>query len=396
MPNLTADIDSYLNSVGLRSHRNINQFWSYLDSRYPRDQICDLERAYAELEKGNESSFYAEIFQNVKVSIDFSSLRRDLYRAYLDWFVQSVTECPNTIVDVGCGNGILTCFYAQHFPMSKVIGFDISEGAIDCAKDVASQIGVSNVEFVVSDANDPSLPVEKGAVDLLVSVAALGPPPLAGTANAPVYDLLSAKPKMAALIQVSLLAPYLEPAKGKFISFDKVGNLAAQASWANIIQRSGLGINLAESSWIGYQNIEDDTITLPALVATPYTPPTSAHDLISFFINNNNDLSQWCLDFGQEGLAELVFTFINPKTFLSGAKAVHNDGSGVYWYELWQAGPFLLVYEHTDQGFRTVRTAPSTRRPEFEDAVKDWVEQSTSYAEVTILTEPDVRFETKA
>ncbi len=393
MPNRVADISSFLDGVGLKHLRNTNQFWSYLDSRYARNQVGDLERAYMKLERGDEAAFYQEIFQSLKISIDFASLRHDLYRSYLEWFVSTVTDAPDVIVDAGCGNGIISCFYAQHFPNSRVVGFDISELGVQCAKELSAQLGINNAEFIVADASDLSLPLEKGSVNLITSIASLGPPPAPPSGDIPAYDRISKKPRLNQLLQIGNLAPYLEPTQGMLISFDKVSNLAMQATWANIIQSCGLGIDLSKSTFLSYQNIESDTVTLPALVAGPRVKRTANSELLAFFGTRNADLTQWTLDFGQESLAELVFTFINPKTYLRGARADYTDGSGVYWYELWQAGPFAIVFEHTDQGFRTLRVASAMQKEELLEAVDQWIQQTSAYAKVTELQTPEVKFE---
>ncbi len=392
MPNRTTDIASYLDSIGLKQIKNTNQFWSYLDSRYARNQVSDLERAYMKLERGDEAGFYEEIFQNLKISIDFASLRHDLYRVYLEWFVAAITQTPDIIVDAGCGNGIISCYYAKHFPESRVIGFDISEPGIVCAKELSSQLGLKNTEFVVADASDLTLPISKGTANLITSIASLGPVPLSKAGDSSAYDLISRKPRLNQLLQVGNLAPYLEPSNGLFISYDKVSNLAMQATWANIIQTSGLGIDLEKSTWLTYQNIESDNISLPVLAAGHQVKPNTAHQLLAFFGTKNVDFSEWNLDFGQEGLAELIFTFINPKTYIRGARADYTDGSGIYWHELWQAGPFNIIFEHTDQGFRTLRIASESQRSELLGALDEWMEQTSAYATVTEMQSPEVTF----
>lgn len=391
MPPMLADIETYLDGVGLKQHRNINQFWAYLDSRYAKNQVGDLERAYIKLEQGDEESFYTEIFQNLKTSLDFSSLRRDLYRAYLNWFVKAVTAPPAVLLDAGCGNGILTCFYAQQFRDARVIGFDISEPGITCAKELAQQLNLLNVEFHVADASDPELPLEAGKADLVTSVATLGPG-ARKPGDCSAYSLFE-KPKInKSLLAINALAKYLKEDGGTLISFDKVSDLSSQIRWASMIQSAQLGIDLERSTWLSYQNIEADTVTLPALVATTKCAPASHHDLISFFISNSIDLSSFTLDFGQEGMAELVFTFINPRKFLRGARANYSDGSGTYWYELWQAGPFIITFEHTDQGFRTLRVAPSVMAKELLASVDEWIEQTSSYADVVEIEKPEIEF----
>ncbi|MBX3151130.1 class I SAM-dependent methyltransferase [Candidatus Obscuribacterales bacterium] len=394
MPGRITDIESYLTEAGLKPHRNTNQFWSYLDTRYSKSQVSELESSYVKLEQGDENGFYQDIFQSPAISTDFSSLRWDLYRSYLSWFtsITNTFDEPKQIVDVGCGNGILTCFYAKRFPNAKVLGFDISENGVACAKELSKLLGVSNAEFVVGDSFDLSLPIEKGSADLILSVASLGPSASEADSDVSAYDLLTTKPKLKEMIQLTNLVPYLEPTRGLFISFDKVSNLAMQVTWANIIQRCGLGVDLSRSSWITYQNIESDSITLPVIVAGPHLKASSADDIMSFLVTHETDFSKWMLDFGKESLAEAVFTFINPKEFLRGARASYKDGSGTYWYELWQAGPFAVVFEHTDKGFRTLRVSPSTKRDELQQGVDEWMEQTSSYADVVELKAPEIQF----
>lgn len=390
------DIETYLNDAGLKQHRNTNHFWSYLDSRYPKEQVAELEQAYVNLEQGDENAFYQEIFQSLRVSVDFSSLRWNLYRSYLSWFasITNTFDEPKLIVDAGCGNGILTCFYAKRFPNARVLGFDIAENGVACAKELAQQLGVSNAEFVVADLNDLTLPIDSGSADIILSVASLGPSAYTADSDVSAYNLLTSKPNLTQQISLTNLAPYLAPNRGLLISFDKVSNLAMQVTWANVIQRCGLGLDLNRSSWISYENIESDSITLPALVAGPHLKPSSTDDIMAFLVTKDVDLSEWTLDFGKESLAEAVFTFINPKVYLRGARASYKDGSGIYWYELWQAGPFAIVFEHTDKGFRTLRVAPSTKRYELLESFDEWIEQTSSYANVEELKQPEVQFGT--
>lgn len=56
---------------------------------------------------------------------------------------------PETILDVGCGNGFSTLEIAKKHPTAMVIGIDLSEKMIEEAKKAAK--GVSNVTFFVGD-----------------------------------------------------------------------------------------------------------------------------------------------------------------------------------------------------------------------------------------------------
>ena len=64
------------------------------------------------------------------------------------------------LVDFGCGAGSLTCGFARLVAPADVLGFDVSEQAIDRARSLAQQSGVSNVQFSVSNINALELPPE--------------------------------------------------------------------------------------------------------------------------------------------------------------------------------------------------------------------------------------------
>jgi len=56
-----------------------------------------------------------------------------------------------TILDFGCGPGILTTFYAKRFPHAEVTGVDRSAACIAQAHHKAGEMGLKNVRFVRAD-----------------------------------------------------------------------------------------------------------------------------------------------------------------------------------------------------------------------------------------------------
>jgi SAM-dependent methyltransferase len=64
------------------------------------------------------------------------------------------------LVDLGCGAGSLTCDFARLIAPGEVLGVDASRDAIDRARALAEQSGLSNVRFEVADINELKLPSE--------------------------------------------------------------------------------------------------------------------------------------------------------------------------------------------------------------------------------------------
>lgn len=60
------------------------------------------------------------------------------------------------ILDIGCGNGLLTCFLARLSPGSSVTGLDLSQAAVSAAEELAGKLQAGNVRFACLQA-----PVQK-------------------------------------------------------------------------------------------------------------------------------------------------------------------------------------------------------------------------------------------
>jgi 2-polyprenyl-3-methyl-5-hydroxy-6-metoxy-1,4-benzoquinol methylase len=56
------------------------------------------------------------------------------------------------ILDLGCGFGLFTLYYAAQNPNVRVIGIDISSTRIEMAKKSAQKLGIRNVEFLCLNA----------------------------------------------------------------------------------------------------------------------------------------------------------------------------------------------------------------------------------------------------
>lgn len=87
-----------------------------------------------------------------------------------EWGTRIVAELSltgaETILDLGCGDGVLTKQLADLVPEGKVLGIDASMGMIETAKELA----VHNLSFAYQDINDMAFANE---FDLIFSNAAL-------------------------------------------------------------------------------------------------------------------------------------------------------------------------------------------------------------------------------
>ena len=70
-------------------------------------------------------------------------------------------------LDIGTGTGLLAIGFAKAFPGMEVVGLDLSEKALQMARENVQKSGVENISFEKGDAQ--IMPFEDGTFDLVIS-----------------------------------------------------------------------------------------------------------------------------------------------------------------------------------------------------------------------------------
>lgn len=99
-----------------------------------------------------------------------------LYSQRYDYYVEigprvasRIGDAPS-VLDFGCGIGVLTTFYARQFPDRAFLGIDRSPASIELARRQAAALGLANVRFECADVgqNRPT-----GSFNLIIATHAL-------------------------------------------------------------------------------------------------------------------------------------------------------------------------------------------------------------------------------
>ena len=77
------------------------------------------------------------------------------------------------VLDAGCGSGRIVNKLAVLYPRSRFTGVDLSDEAIRTAREEASQLGLTNVVFVVRDLSDFDVAAELEAFDFITTFDAV-------------------------------------------------------------------------------------------------------------------------------------------------------------------------------------------------------------------------------
>jgi ubiquinone/menaquinone biosynthesis C-methylase UbiE len=100
--------------------------------------------------------------QTNRRSLRFNAPLISRYNSVLRHLPKNATSA----LDIGCGDGRLTCLIANRFPNTRVIGIDSEKAGIDQALRAAAARSVRNVLFSVNEKDN--LPFENKSFDLVV------------------------------------------------------------------------------------------------------------------------------------------------------------------------------------------------------------------------------------
>lgn len=174
----TPRIRAFLREVGIRPIERLDQeiegAFGYIKGGEIIDEmnhLFDIDEAdgYSDQMHSRHQADLMEYMNSIpRLSILCSS--------FYDWFVfRRVMEriCKyesifgNKVLDIGCGNGIITSFIARSFLESSITGMDLLHNPIQTARHIAESLHISNVCFIQTDT-----PPESG-YDTVVSIRAM-------------------------------------------------------------------------------------------------------------------------------------------------------------------------------------------------------------------------------
>lgn len=87
--------------------------------------------------------------------------------------MKGALEKGASLLDLGCGRGMVISRLAALYPQSHFVGFDLSSEAIQHAKEEADKKGIRNVQFVIKDLSDFDRTAEPNAFDFVTTFDAI-------------------------------------------------------------------------------------------------------------------------------------------------------------------------------------------------------------------------------
>ncbi|MBA5866225.1 MAG: methyltransferase domain-containing protein [Nitrospira sp. CR1.3] len=162
---------AHLESWGLRRFTSDDAYFQWQRQLLSAQELSALHGHVERKRQGSaadEVAFY-DATAHPRILPVLYSQRYDYYLT-IGSLVASRIADAQTVLDFGCGVGILTTFYAKRFPHIRFVGVDRSAVSISQAQDKAKALGLENLRFDCREVAREPLP---GRFDLVVATHAL-------------------------------------------------------------------------------------------------------------------------------------------------------------------------------------------------------------------------------
>ncbi|HET7909492.1 MAG TPA: methyltransferase domain-containing protein [Nitrospira sp.] len=165
------DLEAHLEAWGLRQFTSDEAYFRWQRQALSTDELTALHEHAERKRHGmseDETAFY-DLSAAPRIFPVLYSQRYDYYAA-IGPLVAGELHNAATILDFGCGPGILTTFYARRYPQAHVVGVDRSRASLAVAQQKAEDLHLDNVTFEYADVEAGS---PGGTYDCVVATHAL-------------------------------------------------------------------------------------------------------------------------------------------------------------------------------------------------------------------------------
>jgi SAM-dependent methyltransferase len=355
-------LSAHLAWWGLRHIQSDTAYFAWQREVFTAQELTTLHR-YIEAKRlatddpSAEMAFYDLTAQPRSVPALYSQ-RYEYYLQVGLRVAHHICDAPS-ILDAGCGIGILTTFYAQQCPGCRVVGIDRSPASIDLARQRAHELGLTNLRFECLDVDQSSL---SGRFDLIIASHTLlqaeqdpGLPSSDWRTFARLPDVQAQQrfeQRTGLGVRLDRLCTGLNP-QGRMVLFEKTRQLARRIPFQRALAARGLRL-LAQPEPVRYHSVEEVIDDGPLYVLglsvaqrsiawdeapePDRTPPLVIETLRSVQPQDDQPLYE-----NHGGSAQQVWMELPGKQVLGQATSEEPDGRQLH-AEWGRAGGFMYLY----------------------------------------------------
>ena len=146
-------VESYFDAIGIGgTESEVEHRVKETERRFPAEWSAVVEVIEQRAAGVFEDDFYNTKNARAEVSLAFTALYvREVLRQLL--IHVSPREVPESILDMGCENGVATCYFGLLYPAASIVGSDPSKKAVDVGRRLAEALQLGNTVFVCEDAD---------------------------------------------------------------------------------------------------------------------------------------------------------------------------------------------------------------------------------------------------
>jgi SAM-dependent methyltransferase len=260
---LVQSLHSHLASWGLRQFTSDEAYFQWQRESLSPTDIAALLRQVEQRRSGSsadEASFYDAVAHPNILPILYSQ-QYDYYLTIGARIADRIGEA-RFILDVGCGVGILTTFYARQYPDKTFVGIDRSPASIARGQEHAKAYGLTNIRF---ECLDVDLTAPTHSADLILATHALvqaEQDPGIPSWHWNTFERAGDGRQQADFERRTWIDTRLDhlsallPAQGRMIVFEKTRQLARRVPLQRAIAARDLGL-IEQPELIRYRLVED-------------------------------------------------------------------------------------------------------------------------------------------
>jgi SAM-dependent methyltransferase len=268
------------------------------------------------------------------------------HASFLNWFARERLPSPKRLLDVGCDNGVLTCFYAKLFPDSEVVGIDLYESSIDRAKELAEKLSLNNVSFQVLNLNQAPDAFRGPPFDIVTATNVLTIDEENCSRTSLLADTQQLEIAPEHLNKLRCVQRLTTPDSGILLTTNSFDDRAV-GLFTRMLSQAGFSLNWRRSAIIDWPDWNKKRETCPVLVAEHRKEPSdwSVDDAVAFCSYPQLAEKAQSLLF-TDSAAEAVVSGCSPKRLVKGVRLTYPNGT-ILHMQLWTCGPLAFSFRYT-------------------------------------------------
>ncbi|MBU5335495.1 class I SAM-dependent methyltransferase [Intestinibacter bartlettii] len=349
-------IEEYFDKIGLKEENDRDEFFKKIDEKHKVNLTQNLDLAVSLRKDNGSGKIYNIKNKDLETSMDFAGYYHDLYRQFFTWIMKGENLDGKKILDLGCDNGITTCFVAGLYPNAQIVAVDKCKKGIKCAEEIAQKLELKNVRFESVDAKKVDKFFKEEKFDVVLSNRSM----LEITNLPKLKSFWSIDEVEDSIMVANSVVKFFKSVEkvmaddAKLITFERLEGVEEILNFVKSMRESGLYIDTDSMCKIQFKEL-NDVEQMPLIVFDKTERrEIGFYEFIEIYsklpiLNKQTDVED-------EFKIELDFKALGKKELVYGTQIDYKTGVGSERREVWQVGDKFVSYKYSNVGRRELIT----------------------------------------